>query len=93
MQRDRTVLAATVVGLLVALAGVVLIVPIDGPLGVIVFIAVVCLVAILFFRFNPEGDVWELARGFGINPWIAVGLLLLVAGLLFLLRVALLQSV
>ena len=92
MQRDRTVLAASVVGLLVALSGIAFIVPVDGPLGVIIFIAVACLVAVLFFRFNPAGDAWELAQSYGISPWLAVGLVLMLVAVLFLLRLLLLQS-
>ena len=85
-------LATTVLGL-VALAAVASLVPLPQPVGLGLFVVVIALVGILFFRFNPDGDVWELSRSYGINPWLAVLFLLTAAILLFVFRVGLIEAV
>jgi uncharacterized membrane protein len=89
----HTALAATVVGLLVALAIAVSLVSLPEPVALGLFVVVVGLAGILVFRFNPDGDVWELSQRFGINPWIAVVVVLAAAILLLAVRVALVDAV
>lgn len=53
---------------------------------------VVALVAVAFFRFHPELDLWAWFREHGINPWLGVAGFLLLALALVLLRLTLLSA-
>jgi hypothetical protein len=89
VNEHRTALGVTVVGLLLAAATVAAALPLPHPVAVALFAVVVILVGILFFRFNPEGDFWDTARTLGINPWLGVLLVILLAIAFFLVRVSL----
>ena len=54
-------------GLLAALFVLAAAVPVGGPVGVVLFAAVVVLVAAWFFRFGPHRDLWETPDEWGIN--------------------------
>jgi hypothetical protein len=88
---DRTALGATVVGLLLVTAVVAAALPLPDSVAVLLFVVVVILVGILFFRFNPDGDFWETARTLGINPWLGVLLVILLAIASFVVRVTLIH--
>jgi hypothetical protein len=80
---ERRTLGLATVGLLAALLVLVITVPIGGTVGVVLFAIVVVLMGVLFFRFGPDGDVWDAAEQLGINPWIFV-LLILVGAVVWL---------
>jgi hypothetical protein len=88
----RKRLGLTTIGLLIGLGLLVSVAPIPDPLKVPLLAVVIALLAILFFRFHPMGDVWELAERYGINPWLLVLLILLGAALWMAFRVGLLQA-
>lgn len=89
---SRTTLALVATGLLAAFFVLTLAFPIGGTVGVVLFAVVVVLVGVLFFRFHPAGDVWDWSREIGINPWLAVVLILLLGALGFAFRWGLLHS-
>lgn len=74
---------------LVALALLVSLVPLSGVIAVAVFIVVLALVGVIFFRFSPRGDAWEEAAKLGMNPWLYVVVVLVLGIAFFLFRVAL----
>jgi hypothetical protein len=79
-------------GFLALLFVVAAAVPLGGAVGAVLFVVVVALVGVWFFRFAPWGDLWEAADELGINPWWAVALVLTLGGGLLALRVALLSG-
>jgi hypothetical protein len=79
-------------GLLAALFVLAAAVPIGGAVGVLLFALVVVLVGVWFFRFGPDGDLWEAADEWGINPWWAIGLVLLLGAAWLAFRVGLLNA-
>ena len=87
----RSQLGVVTVGLLAALFVFTLLVPVGAALGIVLFVVVVALVGILFFRFHPAGDLWQVADEVGINPWWAVVLVLIAAAAWLAFRVGLLQ--
>ena len=89
---SRRTLGRVTFGLLAALFALVLAFPIRGGLGVAVFAIVVVLVGVVFFRFHPAGDIWDISEEVGVNPWLAVVLLLVLAAIVFALRYELLHS-
>ena len=91
MSRQR--LGFATFGLLVALFVLTITVPVGNTLAAVMFALVVVLVGIWFFRFNPDGDVWDWAEGWGVNPWLVVLAILLLVGALIAIRVGLIQSV
>jgi hypothetical protein len=86
----RRALGASSVGLLATAAAVTLLVPLGATLGAALFALVVVLVGILFVRFHPEGDLWAWFHERGINPWIGVAGVLLLALAFGLFRLGLL---
>ena len=79
-------------GLLAALLLFAVVVPVDGPIGVVLFAVAVVLVGVWFLRFGPDGDVWEIADEWGVNPWWAVALLLMLGLAWFALRLGVLNA-
>lgn len=61
-------------------------------MGVVLFAVAITLVGVLFFRFHPLGDVWDEADRFGVNPWLYVAGIIILAGAFFAIRWALLQG-
>jgi hypothetical protein len=53
---------------------------------------VVVLVGVWYFRFAPWGDLWEAADEWGINPWWALALVLLLGAAWLAIRVGLLTA-
>ena len=62
------------------------VVPLGGVVGAALFAVVVALVGVWLFRFGPYGDLWEWAREAGVQPWLAVAAVLVVAGALMVWR-------
>jgi hypothetical protein len=89
-QRQRlglvSVLGLLLLGLLVSL------IPLGGAVGVVLFVVVLTLVGVLFFRFNPYGDIWDEAEHVSINPWLFAALIVGAAIAFFALRFALLEA-
>jgi hypothetical protein len=90
MTRRR--LAAVTFGLIAALIVVALLVPLPTALDVAVFVFVVLLVGIWFFRFSPYGDAWVTADELGVNPWWIVVLVFAFGAAVFVLRLALIDA-
>jgi hypothetical protein len=53
---------------------------------------VVVLVAVWYFRFAPWGDLWDAADEWGINPWWAVALVLILGAAWLAFRIGLLNA-
>ena len=87
---ERRTLGLVTVGLLAALFVLVVTVPIGGTVGAGLFAIVVVLLGVLFFRFGPDGDVWDPAEELGINPWLFVLLILVGAVAWMAFRIGLL---
>jgi hypothetical protein len=89
---SRRTLGLITFGLLAALFLLAVTLPIGGTLGAVLFAVVVVLVAVWFFRFSPHGDLWEWAEEVGINPWLGVVLVVLIAVAWLAFRLGLLES-
>ena len=90
MTRRR--LAALMSGLLAALFLLALLVPLPTALDAAVFVFVVLLVGIWFFRFSPYGDAWVAVGELGVNPWWIVVLVFALGAAVFVLRLALIDA-
>ena len=76
-------------GLLAALFVLAAVVPVGGAAGVVLFAVVVVLVGVWLFRFGPEGDFWAAADEWGISPWWAVALVVVLGAIWLAIRVGL----
>jgi hypothetical protein len=75
---------------LAALFVLVVTVPIGGTVGTALLAIVVVLLGVLFFRYGPDGDVWDPAEELSINPWIFVVFILVGAVVWMAFRIGLL---
>jgi hypothetical protein len=79
-------------GLLAALFVLAAVVPIGGAIGVALFAVVIVLVGVWYFRFAPWGDLWDAADEWGIKPWWAVALVLILGAAWLAFRIGLLNA-